>query len=140
MTNDRLSLRSQLSEIRQLHTWVERLASQHSISASTQFAMELCLEEVVSNIIRHGYADAPDGSVTVQFTEPQSQQFILIVEDQAAYFNPLDFPTPKVTSSPDEVQRGGHGITLMRKFADSIEYQRLPGGNRLLIGFRPQIA
>jgi serine/threonine-protein kinase RsbW len=124
-----------LSELARLHGWVERLASEHSISSRTQFAMELCLEEVLSNVIRHGYASAPDGSVTVQFTEPQSHQFLLIVEDQAPCFNPLSFTAQKSPSSSDEVPSGGWGIRLLREFADSIEYQRLPGGNRLLIGF-----
>jgi anti-sigma regulatory factor (Ser/Thr protein kinase) len=30
---------------------------------------------------------------------------------------------------------GGQGIRLMRKFAGSLAYQRLPGGNRLTMGF-----
>ena len=38
-------------------------------------------------------------------------------------------------TSIDQLQVGGQGIRLMRKFAGSLAYQRLPGGNRLTIGF-----
>ena len=37
---------------------------------------------------------------------------------------------------PPSIKFGrSQGIRLMRKFAGSLAYQRLPGGNRLTIGF-----
>jgi hypothetical protein len=84
-TQDRLALRSQLSQMSQLPAWIERLAAHHGIPADIQFAIDLCLEEALSNVIRHGY--------------------------------------------------GGQGIRFLRHFADSLEYEPTPAGNRLSIGF-----
>jgi anti-sigma regulatory factor (Ser/Thr protein kinase) len=134
-TGEGLNLRSRLSELGQLQPWIERLASGHIIPASTQFAMNLCLEEVLSNIIRHGYSGNPDHSIAVRFSKPREDYFVFVVEDEAPPFNPVDAPEPPALSSLDDLQIGGQGIRLLRRFADSLEYQATPTGNRLSMGF-----
>jgi anti-sigma regulatory factor (Ser/Thr protein kinase) len=134
-TGERLNLRSRMSDLAQLPPWIERLASRHLIPASTQFAMILCLEEVLSNIIRHGYSGKPDHSIAVHFARPREDYFVFVVEDEAPPFNPVDATEPPALSSLDDIQIGGQGIRLLRRFADSLEYQATPSGNRLRIGF-----
>ena len=100
------------------------------------------LEEVVTNIIRHGYAGDPNLFVTIGFSE-QEGRFQFAVEDQAPFFNPLEAPLPDLPQSAEDVRVGGQGITLLRKFADAIEYQPLERGNRLTVAFlatRPSLA
>jgi serine/threonine-protein kinase RsbW len=134
-TGERLNLRSRMSDLTQLHPWIERLAARHSIPASTKFAMNLCLEEVLSNIIRHGYSGTPDHSIAIQFANPRKDYFVIVVEDEAPPFNPADAPELPALRSLEEIQLGGHGIRLLRRFADALEYQATPTGNRLSIGF-----
>jgi anti-sigma regulatory factor (Ser/Thr protein kinase) len=38
-------------------------------------------------------------------------------------------------SSLEELAIGGQGVRLLRRFADALEYQATPTGNRLSIGF-----
>jgi RNA polymerase sigma factor (sigma-70 family) len=38
-------------------------------------------------------------------------------------------------SSLEEITVGGQGVRLLRRFADALEYQATPTGNRLSIGF-----
>src|SRR5579862_5839115 len=87
---DQLALRSRLSDMAQLPGWVEGLASRHDIPGNVQFAIDLCLEEVISNVIRHGYAGAEDRSVIVRFAMPRSSYFEFVVDDDAPRYNPLD--------------------------------------------------
>jgi serine/threonine-protein kinase RsbW len=134
-TGERLNLRSRMSELTQLHPWIELLAARHSIPASTKFAMNLCLEEVLSNIIRHGYSGTPDHSIAIQFANPRKDYFVIVVEDEAPPFNPADAPELPGLRSLEEIQLGGHGIRLLHSFADALEYQAAPTGNRLSIGF-----
>jgi len=70
------------------------LASRHAIPENIGFAIDLCLEEAVSNIIRHGYRGDSDGSEIVRFTTPKQELFVFIVEDDAQHFNPLDVFKP----------------------------------------------
>jgi serine/threonine-protein kinase RsbW len=132
---DRLNLESRISELTELLPWIERLASRHRIPAATQFAINLCLEEVLSNIIRHGYSGNPDHSLVIHFASPREDYFVIVVEDEAPPFNPVEAPELPPLSSLDEIAIGGHGIRLLRRFADALEYQATPTGNRLSIGF-----
>lgn len=137
LTQDRLVLRSKLSEIAQVAAWTQDLATRYAIPGDIVFAMDLCLEEVLSNIIRHGYAGSEDRSVIVQFIKPRDGYFVLLIDDEAPYFNPLDAPElPLVNPNVDEEARiGGQGIRLLRQFSDSLRYEPTSSGNRLQIGF-----
>jgi serine/threonine-protein kinase RsbW len=134
-TEERLTLCSQLSELSQVPPWIERLASQHAIPGETQFAMDLCLEEVLSNIIRHGYSGQTDRPMTVRFTTPRKGYFVFVIEDEAPFFNPLTAPELPAIGAIEDTRVGGQGIRLVRRFANQIEYQATPTGNRLTIGF-----
>ena len=138
----RLTLKSQLEDMAALWPWVEAIVAEHAISPDTAFAIHLCLEEAISNVIRHGYSGQPGHSLTVDYASPNAHELVFTVEDQAPAFDPLDpslieeLPAP---SAEDFLRPGGRGILLMRRFASSIAYQRLEnsngGGNRLTIGF-----
>jgi serine/threonine-protein kinase RsbW len=129
---DRLSLRSNLSDMAQLPPWIGSLASRHGIPRSVEFAINLCLEEVVSNIILHGYGDDGEGSVIVSFTLQKQNLFIFVIEDDARHFDPLNGP-PLDSQRP--VRIGGQGIHFLREFADDLEYEVTATGNRLRIVF-----
>jgi anti-sigma regulatory factor (Ser/Thr protein kinase) len=129
---DRLILRSRLSDIAQIPTWIGSLASRHAIPENIEFAINLCLEEAVSNIIRHGYGAQTDGRLIVRFTMPRQDLFVFTVEDEAPHFNPLDVLTP---NPRNRVRVGGQGINFLRQFADTLEYERTPTGNRLRMVF-----
>lgn len=134
-TEERLTLRSQIDDLALVPNWVEYLAAEYAIPPSTQYAMNLCLEEVLSNIIRHGYANNPDHSIVVRYTMPPGQPASLIVDDEAPPFNPLEEEELSVEPSLDGTRIGGLGLRLVRNFASSLDYERTQTGNRLVIGF-----
>lgn len=129
---DRLFLRSRLPDMVRLPPWIESLAARHTIPENIQYAMNLCLEEAVSNIILHGYEAGSEGSVTVSFASPEPNLFVFVVDDDARRFNPLDAPAP---DPQGQMKVGGQGIHFLRHFADSVEYEVTPTGNRLKIAF-----
>lgn len=135
----RLTLQSQLGELARVWPWVEALAAEYAIPVDTQFAIQLCLEEALSNIVRHGYRGQPDQPITVDCATPAAtRELVFTVEDHAPAFDPLAPSAVAETPAPtsiDQLPVGGQGIRLMRKFAGSLAYQRLPGGNRLTIVF-----
>ena len=61
----RLTLQSQLDDMARLWPWVEALAAEYAIPANTEFDIHLCLEEAISNVIRHGYGGQPNHTITV---------------------------------------------------------------------------
>jgi len=134
----RLILQSRLSEITLLWPWVETLAVEYEIPSDTLFAVHLCLEEAVSNIIRHGYGEQPGRRITVDFSQENGNSLVFAIEDQAPPFDPLGHPAVPAMPAAESIDRlepGGHGIRLLRRFAGSLGYQRLANGNRLIIRF-----
>lgn len=144
----RLTLKSHLEDMAMLWPWVEAIVAEYAIPPDTAFAIHLCLEEAISNVIRHGYSSQPGHTLTVDYATPSAHELVFTIEDQAPPFDPIDsslivdpslieeLPAP---SLEDFLRPGGRGILLMRKFAGTIAYQRLEngnrGGNRLTIGF-----
>ena len=131
---DELTLDNQLAELTRISGWVEGLARRYPITTNLVFAMNLCLEEALSNVIRHGYEGREGQRVTVRFSMLGENLFELTVEDDAAQFNPLALaPLPTISEDPTRI--GGQGIRLMRSFADSVEWAPTATGNELRIRF-----
>jgi serine/threonine-protein kinase RsbW len=134
-TAECLILESKLSEINRVPPWIERLASLHVIPDRTRYAMDLCLEEVLSNIIRHGYKGKADGVMRIRYLAHRDGFFTLVVEDEAPPFNPLVVADPPFPRSLEDISGGGQGIHLLKQFADAVEYEPTRTGNRLIISF-----
>jgi anti-sigma regulatory factor (Ser/Thr protein kinase) len=130
-----LTLRSEMEDLLLVPPWIEHLASEHAISDSLQFAMNLCLEEVLSNVIRHGYANKPGQPIFVRYKAGDDGSFLLIVDDQAPRFDPLAAEPSPVEETLEGIRIGGLGIRLLRSFAASLKYEPTPAGNRLSMGF-----
>src|SRR5579871_2367977 len=83
-----LTLHSQLSELAKVWPWVDGLAVEYGIREDTLFAVHLCLEEALSNVIRHGYHEEPDHNVELSFEPHSSNEIAFVIEDRAPYFPP----------------------------------------------------
>ena len=132
----RLILQSQLDEIKRLWPWVDALGAEFTIPADTMFAIHLCLEEAVSNIIRHGYQGQGGRPIFIEFTPESGIDILFTIDDQAPPFDPLAFGAGRQSKSQtDLLEPGGHGISFLRKYSGGLGYRRLPQGNRLTIRF-----
>jgi anti-sigma regulatory factor (Ser/Thr protein kinase) len=133
---DALVLESEIAAMARLPEWVDALALRHGLPDKIRFDARLCLEESISNSIRHGYRETPGHEVRVSYAASSEPGWTFTVEDDAPYFNPLDQPVlPAI--SPEHFVVGGQGIRLMRAFSTSLDYEETPTGNRLHIHFAP---
>jgi anti-sigma regulatory factor (Ser/Thr protein kinase) len=133
---DTLVMRAELSELARAAVWAKALADKYSLSASTSYALQLCLEEAVSNIVRHGFAgQQPDEEIRLSFIAASDAVF-LTIEDDAMAFDPIQVASPAMPTPLSEMRIGGLGIHLMRQFADELSYERRNGCNRLTLRFK----
>ncbi len=134
---DRIELDSQLTELTRVQPWIEALADQYAFSEDTRFAMHLCVEEALANIVMHGYGDEP-GHPIVMRSSVSARELFIVIEDRAPAFAPVE-PAPQGEATPpvslESIEPGGNGIRLLYRFAGSISYERFSDGNRLTIGF-----
>ncbi|MGO9317677.1 MAG: ATP-binding protein [Terracidiphilus sp.] len=130
----RLTLKSQLAELSRVWPWVDALAAEFEIPGETHDAINLCLEEALSNIIRHGYRGQPDHAITIDFIS-LGTSLTFTIEDQAPHFAPTEPVDLRAATSIEEYRPGGLGVQLMQRFAGTLQWEPLPQGNRLTIGF-----
>jgi hypothetical protein len=57
------------------------------------------------------------------------------MEDEAPPFNPLAGPELSALHPDEDFRIGGQGIRFLRRFANVLEYEATPAGNRLRMGF-----
>ncbi len=134
---DRLELDSRLTELSRAQPWVDALADRHDLSDDARFAIHLCLEEALANVVLHGYQNESGHPIVIR-SSVEAGTLFFVIDDKAPPFAPVD-PGPRnganKPASLESIQPGGNGIRLLHRFAGSVDYERRSDGNRLTIGF-----
>lgn len=103
----------------------------HTVDERSVAAAELLLEEVVTNVLRHGY-DGSGGLHWIEIdVEATADAVRLVVVDDARPFDPLSVAEPELPVSLDDARVGGLGLLMIRSTASSVSYERREGRNRL---------
>jgi serine/threonine-protein kinase RsbW len=95
---------------------------------SQQKKIKLAAEEVLVNIIQHGYSCDEQGTIEILCEASFQQKIQIMITDFGVQHNPL-LEMPAVKLEGDKV--GGNGIRLLRGVMDEIIYER-KGGNNVL--------
>src|SRR4051794_10977403 len=96
--NDKLdlTLTNQMSGVAQLQDEMEAFARQHALPAAVLHAVQLALEEHLTNILSHGYDDLREHQIRVQIWL-QASAIRIEVEDDGHAFNPLERTAPDLS-------------------------------------------
>ncbi|MEM9956728.1 MAG: ATP-binding protein [Pseudomonadota bacterium] len=133
-----LTLSSDLSEFEKLVDLVDRFADAYDLDPVTRHHVHLAVEELSTNAIRHGYRNNPNGWIRAALRPAGDGRVLLSFSDGAPSFNPFeDVPQPDVDATLEDREIGGLGLFLIRELADEWRYDRLPGQNRVIVGFGP---
>src|SRR5262249_24923289 len=127
----RLVLRNDVAELQRLAGWIEGFARQGT-SPDVSFALQLCLEEAVANIIMYGAARDDPLEIAVEL-ERNGANLVARIEDNGRQFDPTRAPPPVPARSLGEAKVGDVGIHLMRSFATGMDYERRNGRHRLTL-------
>ena len=94
------------------------------------YELTLAVDEAVTNVIQHGYAES-GGLIRIQIESiPNGLQ--IIIHDTAPSFDPTIYPDPNLPTNLEERKPGGIGIYMMRKLTDKVDYCCLPDGHNEL--------
>lgn len=89
----------------------------------------LLLDEILSNIHRHGYAGTDGQPVGVRLRLHDGTVHVA-VRDHAPTFDCAAYAATRHAPPPDSGQRGGMGLFLVRNMCESFEHREpLEGGN-----------
>jgi sigma-B regulation protein RsbU (phosphoserine phosphatase) len=123
---------NKLSELERLNQALTEFGRRRGLAAKVIHDLNLAMEEILINIISHGYTDEQEHEITVRLSE-QAGSVRIDVEDDGRPFNPLEAPRADTTKPLEARTIGGLGIHLVRNLMDGLEYTRRDGRNRLIM-------
>src|SRR5262249_24092187 len=114
--------------------WLRSLST--GLSPSGLADAELCMDELVTNVVRHAWADADPGprSVTVR-VDRVGPEVEIKVEDAGRPFDPTTAELAPMAKSLEDALEGGRGLLLVLSIAPRVSYERSAGVNRTPIAF-----
>jgi serine/threonine-protein kinase RsbW len=123
-------LPADVHDIERLNRLVRQFGELHEIPSRVLYAVNLAIDEVVTNVVRHGFEESDRQEVVAQVTA-RSGEVTTEVSDAGRAFNPLEVPAPDLEAPLAERSLGGLGIHLVRSLMDGLEYRRENGKNVL---------
>jgi len=130
-----IRIRTDLQELERLNRVVRQFGELHEIPGRALYAMNLAIDELVTNALVYGYDDPKDREIVVRLdVSPNSLQ--ARVTDDGREFDPRTAPVPKLDTNLEERQLGGLGIHLVRSLMDRLDYAREDGKNVLTVSKR----
>ena len=123
-----IALQNDLGEIADLAARIDRFCEAREISPEIAYAVNLSLDELLTNTISYGYDDDEAHRIEVTLRLAGETLLVTIVDDSGA-FDPTKTPEPDVAAPLEERAMGGLGLFLVHQMMDGFEYRRRAGRN-----------
>lgn len=131
-----ITLPNDVNETPRLATFIEEICMLADCDVATTMQINLAIEEAVVNVMNYAYPTGAYGEVTIDAVSDNHRLTFTII-DSGKPFDPTQRAEVDTTLSAEERAIGGLGIHLMRRYMDSVDYQRLDGKN--ILKLRKQI-
>ena len=131
----RLVLKNDSFELGRLRESFDEFADRHEVSDRARFQLQLCLEEMVLNVINYGFDDDAEHEIHVDFEfQIDSRTITVNILDDGRSFDPLnEVPEPDIDAKLEDRSVGGLGVHFVRTFMDGASYRHERGKNRLTL-------
>lgn len=115
-----------------LNEQVEQALEGRALPPKVVFAVQLVVDELVSNIVRHG-SGAPRGSEVVLQLAFDPEHVTVEIESEGDRFDPFARSEPRIDLPVDERPIGGLGIHLTRNVMDDYQHRYRDGRNVVVL-------
>ncbi|HUB13221.1 MAG TPA: anti-sigma factor antagonist [Acetobacteraceae bacterium] len=127
-----LQVERSMRGVARVGAWVDELAILLNLSHRTEYALRLCLEEAVTNIVSHArpLPDVDSEKVNLRLVA-EPGRLCVTLQDQCEEYNPLQNPDPGAVQ--EQAAEGGLGVSLLRQHARDVTWARVGATNRLML-------
>lgn len=122
-----------IEEISYLESIIESIGSQWNLNEKIKFKLNLVLEEILSNVIFHGFESANEKNYILSELELLNNEIQIRIIDNAKEFNPLLKESEPVNKPIEEQSVGGLGIHLVKNMTVFMKYNRKNELNQLTL-------
>ncbi|MCU0833043.1 MAG: ATP-binding protein [Chromatiaceae bacterium] len=101
----------------------------------TAFAVDLVINEALTNLISYAYSDAEPHEIVLTLTDSAETVTVEIVDD-AHPFNPFEARAAAAAPDLEHASIGGRGLLLIQAYSHDYHYSRVTDRNRLTLVVR----
>ena len=137
VTEPRLTVRVAAGQdgLRAAASALDRFEASHALDPEAVWPVHVALDEVLSNVVRHGTGGRPNSLIDVTFALEAGSLEVTVVDDGPEW-DPLTLPPPDTTAPLDARRPGGLGVHLVRNLMDRVTYTRDEDRNHLVFARR----
>lgn len=109
---------SELSQLKAVRNFVQKYC--HKAPGNTEKLsqlLQLAINEVFCNIVKHGHRNLPNGTVIIQ-GELLEEGILFQISDRGEIFHPYEIPEPNLSGEKE----GGFGWYIIKEIVDRIAY------------------
>jgi len=129
-----LTVPGALDSLSAIGQYVMQAAAEAGIERKRAYQLRLSVDEIVTNIIVHGYQEAGRSGDVGIWAEVRPNALSIVVEDSAVPFDPWSIPEPDSLDKPiEERDIGGLGIYLAIRGVDEFRYEYAGDHNRNIL-------
>jgi len=114
---------------------LDRFEAANALDPEAVWPVHVALDEVLSNVVRHGTGGRPNSLIDVTFALEAGSLEVTVVDDGPEW-DPLTLPPPDTTAPLDARRPGGLGVHLVRNLMDRVTYTRDEDRNHLVFARR----
>ena len=123
-----ISLANDLAEIAGVAERVEAFCEARDISPAVGYAVNLSIDELLTNTISYGYGDDGPHRIDIALSL-DGDAVTVVISDESAPFDPTQIREPDTEATLDEREIGGLGIHLVSQMMDGFAYRYEDGRN-----------
>jgi sigma-B regulation protein RsbU (phosphoserine phosphatase) len=124
-----VAIANDLGELERLAGLVDELIDVNGLPQKVAFNLNVCLDELITNIISYGYEDDGAHEIRVCFTLADGTLMTEIIDDAKEYDPFVEAPEPDLDLGVDDRPIGGLGVFLVKEFMDQTAYRHEGGTN-----------
>jgi anti-sigma regulatory factor (Ser/Thr protein kinase) len=127
-----IAIDAALGELAAVRAFVRERVAAAGGDELTMTDLVQAIDELVTNVIEHGYAGRP-GRVDVSASRI-GDELVFVIRDDAPPFDPRSVPDPPLDLPLERRPLGGMGVHLARTLTDRLDHRILPtGGNEVTV-------
>lgn len=127
------TVRNDMSELGPLAEALGEFGLRNNVPADAIYKVDLALEELLVNVIRHGYGEGADDREIRVGVALADGAITVRMEDDAMAFDPRAAAPPDIGAAIEKYPCQGLGLYLVGAVMDSIAYERRDGRNCLTL-------
>ena len=127
-----LAIGNEQAELARAADWLDRCSRTAGLSPELWAALQIALDEVLSNILKYAYTDTVRHVVELSLSVGPALVVLEVIDDGVP-FDPTVRPASASGCGVMRPQLGGHGLTIIATLMDEVIYVRRDGQNHLTL-------